>query len=35
VVDLSDATDVTRLELVDVNDAYGLGLDDLEFDFPE
>lgn len=35
VVDLADATDITRLEIVDVNDAYGLGLDDLEFDFPE
>ena len=35
VVDLSDATDVTRLDLVDVDDAYGLGLDDLEFEFPE
>jgi hypothetical protein len=27
-------TDVVRIEIVDVNDAYGLGLDDVTFDFP-
>jgi hypothetical protein len=26
--------DVARIEIVDVNDAYGLGFDDLAFDFP-
>ena len=35
VVDVSSFTDVTRVEIVDVNDSYGLGLDDLEFDFPD
>lgn len=35
VVDVSSFTDVIRLEIVDINDAYGLGLDDLEFDFPD
>jgi len=35
VVDLSDEpSGVTRLEIVDVEDAYGLGIDDVSFDFP-
>jgi hypothetical protein len=32
VIDLTDSSDVKRLEIVDVNDAYGLGVDDLAFD---
>jgi hypothetical protein len=35
VVVTSTATDVVRLEIVDVNDAYGLGLDDVSFDSPD
>lgn len=35
VVDLASSTDVVRLEIVDVSDPYGLGLDDVAFDFPK
>jgi len=35
VVVPSTAEDVTKLEIVDVKDAFGLGLDDLVFDFPD
>jgi len=34
-VDLPASSDVKRLEIVDVDDAYGLGVDDLAFDFPQ
>jgi hypothetical protein len=34
VVDLPQSADVVRVEIVDVSDAYGLGLDDVQFDFP-
>jgi hypothetical protein len=35
VVDLSSYQDVTRLEIVGVNDAYGMGFDDFAFEFPQ
>lgn len=34
IVDLSAYEDVTRLDVVDVDDDYGLGFDDFAFDFP-
>jgi len=34
-VDVSSESDVKRLELIEVSDDYGLGLDDLELDFPD
>ncbi len=33
-VDLSSETDVVRVEIVNVNDSFGLGIDDVELDFP-
>ncbi len=35
VLTFADASDITRLEVVDVDDSYGLGFDDLAFDFPD
>jgi len=35
VVDRPGSVDVVRLEITDVQDAYGLGLDDLAFDVPK
>lgn len=35
VVDLPKENDVTRIEIVDVDDDYGLGIDDLSFDVPD
>lgn len=35
VVDLSSFTDVTRLEIVNVTDFEGLGVDDVAFEFPQ
>jgi hypothetical protein len=35
LVDLSQYDGVTRLEIVDVSDAYGMGFDDFAFEFPQ